>query len=166
MPTATITQTSLHFTAGPPMELHGRARRRAVPIICPAPADVRATPWRAVEIAGAYTFLGRDNLSSPSTPLTETPRHKALVSVMAGPFARIRGMLSVEAEAGRETLNEGGHYYDVPSFAVVNAKVSWHVAGRFDVDLSGLNLTDRNYWVVDGYPESGRVVRLSASWRF
>jgi|SRR5512139_915814 hypothetical protein len=105
MPTATITQTSLHFTAGPPRELHGRTRRRAVPIICPAPA-------------------------------------------------------------GRETLNEGGHYYDVPSFAVVNAKVSWNVAGRLDVDLSGLNLTDRSYWVVDGYPESGRVVRLSSSWRF
>jgi iron complex outermembrane receptor protein len=129
-------------------------------------ADVRATPWRAVEIAGAYTFLDRDNLSSPSTPLTETPRHKGLVSVAAGPFARIRGIVSVEFEAGRETLNEGGHYYDVPSFAVVNAKVSWNVAGRLDVGLSGLNLTDRNYWVVDGYPESGRVVRLSASWRF
>jgi iron complex outermembrane receptor protein len=75
-------------------------------------------------------------------------------------------MVSVDFEAGRETMNEAGRYFDVPSCAVLNAKVSWNVAGRLDVDLSGLNLTDRNYWVVDGYPESGRVVRLSASYRF
>jgi iron complex outermembrane receptor protein len=124
------------------------------------------TPWRALEIAGSYTLLDRDNISSPSTPLTETPRHKGLVSVTAGPFARLRGMVSVEFEAGRETLNEGGHYYDVPAFAVVNAKVSWNVAGQLDIDVSGLNLSDRNYWVIDGYPEAGRVIRFAASWRF
>jgi iron complex outermembrane receptor protein len=129
-------------------------------------ADLRTTPWRALEIAGSYTLLDRDNISSPSTPLTETPRHKGLVSVTAGPFARLRGMVSVEFEAGRETLNEGGHYYDVPAFAVVNAKVSWNVAGQLDIDVSGLNLSDRNYWVIDGYPEAGRVIRFAASWRF
>jgi hypothetical protein len=53
----------LAFHGGSSHELHGRARRRAVPIICPAPA-------------------------------------------------------------GRETLNEGERYDDVPSFAVVNAMVS------------------------------------------
>jgi len=129
-------------------------------------ADVRARPWQALELAGNYTFLDRDNISAPSVPLTETPRHKGLVSATAGPWYRLRGMLSVDVEAGRETMNEAGHYFDVPSLAVLNAKISWNVAGRLDVDLSGLNLTDRNYWVVDGYPESGRVVRLSASYRF
>jgi iron complex outermembrane receptor protein len=129
-------------------------------------ADLRTTPWRAVEIAGSYSYLNRKNISSPATPLTETPRHKGLVSVTAGPFARVRGMVSVDVEAGRETLNEGGHYFDVPSFAVLNAKVSWNVTSGLAIDLSGLNLADRSYWVVDGYPESGRVVRLSASYRF
>ena len=128
--------------------------------------DARTTPWRGIEISGNYTWLDRNNLSSPSTPLTETPRHKGLVSFTSGPFARLRGMVSVDFEAGRKTLNEGGHYFDVPSFAVLNAKLSWNVAGKFNLDVSGLNLTDRNYWIVDGYPESGRVVRFSASWRF
>jgi iron complex outermembrane receptor protein len=129
-------------------------------------ADVRTRPWQGLELAGNYTFLDRDNISAPSVPLTETPRHKGLVSATVGPWYRLRGMFSVDFEAGRETMNEAGHYFDVPSFAVLSAKVSWNVAGRLNVDLSGLNLTDRNYWIVDGYPESGRVVRLSASYRF
>jgi iron complex outermembrane receptor protein len=99
-------------------------------------------------------------------PLTDTPRHKGLVSLTAGPWARLRGMLSVDLEAGRETMNEAGHYFDVPSFAVLSARVSWNVAGQLDIDVSGLNLTDRNYWVADGYPEAGRVLRLGATWRF
>lgn len=129
-------------------------------------ADARTRPWQGLEVAGNYTFLDRDNISAPSVPLTETPRHKGLVSLTAGPWARLRGMVSVDFEAGRETMNEAGRYFDVPSFAVLNAKVSWNVAGQLDVDVSGLNLTDRNYWIVDGYPESGRVVRVGASWRF
>ncbi|MGE5199443.1 MAG: TonB-dependent receptor plug domain-containing protein, partial [Rhodospirillaceae bacterium] len=128
--------------------------------------EARTRPWRGVEVAGNYSFLNRENLSDPAMPLTETPRHKGLVSLTAGPFARLRGMVSVDFEAGRETLNEGGHYFDVPSFAVLSAKVSWNVAGPLELDLSGMNLTDRNYWVVDGYPEAGRTLRVAASYRF
>lgn len=129
-------------------------------------ADARTRPWQGLELSGNYTFLDRQNLRSPLVPLTETPRHKGLVSLTAGPYFRVRGMVSVDFEAGRETMNEAGRYFDVPSFAVLNAKVSWNVAGEFDVGLTGLNLTDRNAWVVEGYPESGRALRLSASYRF
>jgi iron complex outermembrane receptor protein len=129
-------------------------------------ADARTRPWAVLEVAGNYTFLDRDNLGAPSVPLVETPRHKGIVSVTAGPWSRVRGMVSVDFEAGRETMNEAGSYFDVPAWAILNAKISWNVAGRLDVDLSVLNLTDRNYWVADGYPEAGRVVRLGATWRF
>ena len=75
-------------------------------------------------------------------------------------------MVSVDVESGRETLNEGAHYFDVPSFAVLHAKLSCAVYRGLDVDVSGSNFTDRNYWTADGYPDAGRMVRLSMNYRF
>lgn len=129
-------------------------------------ADVRSRLGGRIDLAGNYTYLHRANLSAPDVPLTETPAHKGMVSVTAGPYHRVRVMASVDAEAGRETLNEGAHYFDVPAFAVLSLKVSWNVYRRVDLDLGVQNATDRNIWVVDGYPESGRVVRASVNWRF
>ena len=119
-----------------------------------------------LEVAGNYTLLDRHNLSSPTVPLTDTPRHKGLVSVTAGPFRRVRGLLAADFESGRQTLNEGSHYLDVPSFVVLHAKVSVNLYRQVDLDLGASNLGDRNYWIVDGYPESGRLVRLSLNYRF
>jgi iron complex outermembrane receptor protein len=128
--------------------------------------DIRHRVRQQFEVAGNYTFLNRENLSSPAVPPTETPRHKGLLSATVGPYHRLRGMVSVDVESGRQTLNEGGHYFDVPSFAVLHAKLSCTVYRGLDVDVSGSNLTDRNYWTADGYPEAGRMVRLSMNYRF
>lgn len=89
-----------------------------------------------------------------------------MASITAGPYHRVRAMASVDFEAGRKTLNEGAHYFDVPSFAIFSLKVSWNVYGRVDLALGVTNLADRNVWVVDGYPEAGRVLRASVNWRF
>jgi iron complex outermembrane receptor protein len=128
--------------------------------------DIRHRVRQRIEVAGNYTFLNRDNLSAPAVRLTETPRHKGLVSVTAGPYRRLRGMMSVEGESGRLTLNEGSHYFDVPAFAVLHAKLGCQVYRGLDVDVSGANLADRNYWIADGYPEAGRSVRLSIHYRY
>jgi iron complex outermembrane receptor protein len=129
-------------------------------------ADARSRLATGVELSGNYTFLNRSNLSDATVPLTETPRHKGMVTITAGPYYRVRGMVSVDYEAGRQTLNEGSHYYEVPSFAILSAKVSWTVYRGLDLDLAASNLTDRNYWVAEGYPEAGRMVRLSLNYRF
>jgi iron complex outermembrane receptor protein len=128
--------------------------------------DVRHRVTDALEISGNYTFLDRENLSRPGVPLVDTPRHEGLVTLMVGPSWRLRGMVSVDVESGRVTLNDGGRYLNVPAFAVVHAKVGIEVTRRAGVDLSVSNLGDRNYWIADGYPEAGRIVRLALSVRF
>ena len=54
----------------------------------------------------------------------------------------------------------------MPSFVVLHAKVSVNLYRQVDLDLGASNLGDRNYSIVDGYPESGRLVRLSLNYRF
>jgi iron complex outermembrane receptor protein len=128
--------------------------------------DVRSRLATGIELAGNYSYLTRSNLSDPAVPLVETPKHKGIVSLTAGPFGGVQGMISVDYEAGRRTLNEVSRYFDVPSFAILNAKLSWTVWRQVSLDVSAVNLTDRNYWIADGYPEAGRMVRFATTWRF
>ena len=129
-------------------------------------ADVRTRPVQQIELAASYTFLDRTNISDATVPLTETPVHKGLVSVSYEPVTMVRASANVEFESGRQTLNEAGKLFDVPSFALVNAKATWAVVKGLDVDLSVTNLLDRNYWVAEGYPEAGRTLLAGVRWKF
>ena len=129
-------------------------------------ADVRSRMWRRVEIAFNYTYLDRENLSDPSTPLVDTPRHKGLASVAVEPVQPLRLMGYVDFEAGRQTLNDAGHLYEVGSIATLGAKATWMIRAQFDVELGLTNITDRNYWLAEGYPEAGRTILTNVRFRF
>jgi iron complex outermembrane recepter protein len=129
-------------------------------------ADIRSRMWRRVEIAFNYTYLDRDNLSDPATPLVDTPAHKGLASVTVEPVQPLRLMGYVDFEAGRQTLNEAGHLYEVGSIATLGAKATWTIRAQVDVELAAANITDRNYWLAEGYPEAGRTILTSLRFRF
>jgi iron complex outermembrane receptor protein len=129
-------------------------------------ADVRSRMWRRVEIWFNYTYLNRRNLSDPATPLVDTPRHKGLASVAADPVRPLRLMGYVDFEAGRQTLNEAGHLYEVGSIATLGAKATWTIRPQVEVELGLTNITNRNYWLAEGYPEAGRTVLSNVRARF
>jgi iron complex outermembrane receptor protein len=129
-------------------------------------ADVRSRMWRRAEIAFNYTYLNRRNLSDPATPLVDTPRHKGLASVGVEPVRPLRLMGYVDFEAGRQTLNEAGHLYKVGSIATIGAKATWTIRAQVEVELGLTNVTDRNYWLAEGYPEAGRTSLTNLRFRF
>jgi len=129
-------------------------------------ADVRSRLSRRLEIGFNYTYLDRDNLSDPATPLVDTPAHKGLASVTVEPVRPLRLMGYVDFEAGRQTLNEAGHLYDVGSIATLGAKATWTIRAQVDVELAVTNIADRNYWLAEGYPEAGRTFLANIRFRF
>jgi iron complex outermembrane receptor protein len=128
--------------------------------------DLRSRIVRRVEVSVSYSYLDRENISDPSVPLTETPVHKGLASVVLDPLKALRLSANVEFESGRQTTNESGKLFDVPSFGTVSAKATWMTRWGVDLDLSVSNVFDRNIWVAEGYPEAGRTLLAGLRYRF
>ena len=128
--------------------------------------DARTRAVKAVELGANYTFLERKNLSDPTVPIVNTPRHKGMITATAQPAAFLRLSGDITYEAGRRTQSESGRYLDVPSFATANAKATWVIRKQLDLEVSVLNAFDKLYWVVDGYPEAGRMVMATIRFRF
>ena len=120
--------------------------------------DARTRLVPRLDLGANYTFLNRENLSDPATPLVDAPRHKGRVSATVTVLPSVRVMAGVDFEAGRRTQNEAGNYFDVAVVRVGNLKVSWTVRRDLDAEVSVLNAFDKYYWVTEGYPEAGRTV--------
>ena len=104
----------------------------------------------------------------PGDPLIRRPRHQ---TVIHGGYDAKRLTGFAEVQQRSETLdlepNFAGSTYPNPGFAVFNAGVSVTLTKNIDVFVRGLNLSDREYEEVLGYPalrRSGIVgVRIAAS---
>ena len=131
-----------------------------------AELDLRSRVLPRTDVSVSYTYLHRENISSPSTPLVETPSHKGRASVMVTPIRVVQVVASVDVEAGRRTQNEAGHDFDAASFAVANLKGVWTLSRELDVEAGAYNLFDKYYWRADGYPEPGRTVVATLRWAF
>jgi iron complex outermembrane receptor protein len=128
--------------------------------------DMRTHVLPKVDFGVNYTYLHRENISSPTTPLVETPRHKGRVSLIAMPVHVVQVVANVDVEAGRRTQNEAGHYFDAPSFAILDVKGVWIVRQALNAELGVFNAFDKYYWRADGYPEPGRTVQATLRWTF
>ena len=128
--------------------------------------DARTRAVKTVELGANYTFLRRENLSDPTVPIVNTPRHKGMITATAQPVTFLRLSGDISFEAGRRTQNESGRYMDVPSFATASAKATWIIRKHLEAEVSALNAFDKLYWVVDGYPEAGRMVMATIRVRF
>jgi outer membrane receptor for ferrienterochelin and colicin len=123
--------------------------------------DVRSRILPRTEVGFAYTCLRRENISSPTTPLVDTPRHEGRASLTVTPLRPIQVVASADFEAGRRVQNEAGHYLDAPSFAVLDLEGIWTVRRGLSLEAGVRNLFDRSCWRADGYPEPGRTAQVS-----
>jgi iron complex outermembrane receptor protein len=124
----------------------------------------RAIPHVAVDFN--YSFLRRKNTSNPSVLPVDAPRHKGLLSLTVEPLVPVHLVGLVEFESGRVIQNPSGKYLDIGSLATVSAKVVWTVRAPLDLEVAATNLTDENYWIAEGYPEPGRIVRANLRFTF
>jgi outer membrane receptor protein involved in Fe transport len=126
---------------------------------------------RGLSARGAYTFLptevlavdGTESAPPPFTvgdPLIRRPRHQGSLSLLwtrgaatAFAEARARGTeLDIEPNYGTfGGLFRGSGYY------VVDAGASWRLTPWLEVYARGMNLFDRPYEEVYGYPALGRT---------
>ena len=132
--------------------------------------DVKAAPDAARALASQYPAIPVFALSpfKPGDPLVRRPRHQTVVH--AG-YERNRLTGFAEVQQRSETLdlepNFAGSTYPNPGYAVFNAGLSVTLTKNVDVFVRSLNLSDREYEEVLGYPalrRSGIVgVRVAAS---
>jgi iron complex outermembrane receptor protein len=112
-----------------------------------------------LSVGGNYTFIHRD-LKDPTNAAfepTDVPTSKGLIYAEWTPVARLRVMPNLEIADNRWTVNSAGTlYYRTGAYTLVNLTVEYAFTDRFSVNVGGRNLLDRNYQLVDGFPEPGR----------
>lgn len=112
-----------------------------------------------------YTYLDRDNLSNPTLPLTDTPRHKVFLFVGWKPADAWEIQGTVDTENGR-TVARGNGYTDIGGFMLLGAKAVWQPIKDTSLEVGVANLLDENYELSDGYPMPGRTLFANMKYSF
>jgi iron complex outermembrane receptor protein len=105
------------------------------------------------QVNANYTHIVRNNLSAPQIYFTDVPKDKLFASVVIKPVQRLYIMASEEYDSKRFSTSYGAVS---GAFYLTNAKVHLNVAKGFDAEGGVNNIFDRNYTLVEGYPEEGR----------
>jgi len=114
--------------------------------------------------AGAnYTYIKMNNLSNPSIRFTNVPRNKVFSFVQWGFGDLLYAQVNGEYNSGRYSTSYGTR---AGAFSLFNGLVSYRVWKYFSVEGGANNIFDRNYQLVEGYPEPGRNYFVSLRYRY
>lgn len=116
-----------------------------------------AATWRlnaALDAHVNYTYLDRDNKSSPGLLPLDTPRNNVFGYLRYAPLANVELVLSAQHESGRWSATNGTRR--TGAFAAVDFKAVWEASERVQLELGGRNLGDELYAFEEGFPEAGR----------
>lgn len=127
---------------------------------------VRSTPHARVDLAGSYTYLSRRNLSDPGFPPVGTPRHRAYVALTGRAHARLLLFADATYESARPIRNDAGRLMRTGAYWVSSLGGTLRLGAKLELQAGAGNLFDRNYWLMDGYPEPGRHGYVSLRYRF
>jgi iron complex outermembrane receptor protein len=115
-----------------------------------------------LRIGGNYTYLKRD-IHDPTRPTLKpegTPEHEGFVYLAWDATRDFTITPSLELASDRWSLATGnvanGQYVKVGAYTLVNLNLEYRVNEIFSASLSGRNLTDENYMLVEGFPDPGR----------
>jgi iron complex outermembrane receptor protein len=127
---------------------------------------IRSSLTAALQFTANYTYLSRKNQSNPSLILVDTPRHKIYSSATYRLLRHVTLLADIRYEAGRFNQNDAGTFLRAPQFAAVGVGGTARIYRQAEVQVSVQNLFDRNYFLVDGYPEAGRTAYVNLRYRF
>ncbi len=100
-----------------------------------------------------YTYIERHNLTNPTLQFTDVPYTKVFGYIQYKPIKRVSILASTEYNSTRFSTSYGVH---VPEFTLVNSLVSVQVWKYISIEGGVNNIFDKNYSLVEGYPEEGR----------
>ncbi len=106
-----------------------------------------------LKIGVNYTYIKRNNLSNPKIHFTDVPNHKFFAYGQYNLKDRFHVQVNTEYNSKRYSTTYGT---TTGSFWLLNATASVHVWKYFSVEAGINNITDKNYSLVEGYPEPGR----------
>jgi iron complex outermembrane receptor protein len=114
-----------------------------------------ATLGSQIELHTSYTYLDRDNKTSPAVLPLDTPMHKVFAYLQYEPSENVQLVLSSQYESERFSATNGSRMTD--SFTTADFKAVWQPLDNLQAELGARNLTDELYAFEEGYPEAGRT---------
>ena len=123
----------------------------------------------ALEVGGNYSYIHThiDNPNDAAARLTTTPQNKAFLYAKWRPIAALNVVPSLEYASPRwSSAAVGSGYVQTGEYALLNLKLEYQLRRDWDVSLSARNLLDKNYQLVDGYPQEGRNFLVATRFQF
>lgn len=100
-----------------------------------------------------YTYLERKNLTDPNILFTDVPNNKVMGTLEYRPIKPLSLIANTEFNSSRYSTSYGTK---VPDYTLLNFYASCKILKNFSLDAGINNLFDRNYSLVEGFPEEGR----------
>ncbi|MES2240588.1 MAG: TonB-dependent receptor [Bacteroidota bacterium] len=116
-------------------------------------AQLNYSPFEKLTLTANYTYIERKNLSSPDIHFTDVPNTKVIGSLEYKACKALKLIANTEFNSSRFSTSYGTK---VPDYTLLNSFVSSKVLSHFSIDAGINNIFDRNYSLVEGYPEEGR----------
>lgn len=123
----------------------------------------------SLEIGGNYSYIDTqlDNPNDATARLTTTPQNKAFLYAKWQPVGALSIVPAWEHASARwSTKAVGTGYVKTGAYDLFSLKLEYRILPDWSVSLTGRNLGDRNYQVVDGYPQEGRNFMLATRLQF
>ncbi|RKR10668.1 iron complex outermembrane receptor protein [Flavobacterium sp. 90] len=100
-----------------------------------------------------YTYIERKNITNPIIHFTDVPNTKVMGTLEYKPIKILRFIANSEFNSSRFSTSYGTR---VPDYTLLNFYGSGKIAKNFSIDAGINNIFDKNYMLVEGYPEEGR----------
>jgi iron complex outermembrane receptor protein len=110
-----------------------------------------------------YSYIERHNLTNPDLLFTDVPRHKIFAMLEMTPINNLELNLSFEYNSERYSTSYGTVN---PGFTIFNSQISYILLKYFKIECGMNNIFDKNYSLIEGYPEPGRNLHATFYFNF
>ena len=122
-------------------------------------------PIKAINAGVSYSYIDRRNDSNPSVLFTDVPKNKIFA------FAQLNlpddeGYFQVSGEYNSKRISTSDGLYTAAGYYLLNAKFHFALLKPLACEFLVNNILDKNYAVVEGYPEEGRTFQFLLKYKF
>ena len=100
-----------------------------------------------------YSYIKRKNETNPAILFTNVPDHKIFAYADYSFLKRVNLLVSLEHNSSRYSTSYGTK---AKAYTLVNVKTSVKIYKFISAEAGINNILDRNYTLVEGFPEAGR----------
>lgn len=116
-------------------------------------AEINYSILKNLSFNANYTYLERKNITNPTIHFTDVPNTKVMATLEYEPIKVLRLIANAEFNSSRFSTSYGTR---VPDYTLLNFYASGKILKNFSLDAGISNIFDRNYSLVEGFPEEGR----------